>query len=139
MTALCLGRAASIARPDKVVGIRVEVDDLRSEGVWWSRGFGSVPCSSAVGCVEEDFVVGDEVGTIVRVFMVVECKEAVFRVDLRLAVTVVAGLPGCAPLVQRIPLEHLRALHTRIRQLHLPEQMFLKRRNDETICVAEAT
>ena len=93
MTALCLGRAASVARPDEVVGIRVEMDDLRSEGVWWSRGFGWVPCSSAVGCVKEGVGVGDEVGTVVRVFMVVECKEAVFRVDLRPAVTFVAGLP----------------------------------------------
>jgi len=93
MTALCLGRAASIARPDEVVGVRVEVDDLRSKGVWWSWGFGSDPCSSGVGCVEEGVGVGDEVGTVVRVFMVVEYKEAVFRVDLCPAVAFVAGLP----------------------------------------------
>jgi hypothetical protein len=92
MTALCLGRAASVASPDEVVGVRVEVDDLRSEGVWWSRGFGSDPCSSSVGCVE-GVGIGDEVGTVVRVFMVVDCKEAVFRVDLRPAVIFVAGLP----------------------------------------------
>ena len=74
MAASRLGQAASVACPDEAVGVRVEVDDLRSEGVWWSWGFGLVPCSSGVGYVEEGLGVGDEVGTVVRVFMVVERK-----------------------------------------------------------------
>jgi hypothetical protein len=56
-------------------------------------GFGWDPRSSGIGCLEEGAGVGGGVGTVVRVFMVVEYKEAVFRVDLRPAVTFVAGLP----------------------------------------------
>ena len=33
MAALRLGQAASVARPDEAVGVQVEVDDLRSEGI----------------------------------------------------------------------------------------------------------
>ena len=87
-----LGRAASLACPDEVVGGQVEVDDLRSEGVRWSWCIGLVPCSSGVHCVE-GVDVGDDVATVVRVFVVVERKEAVSRVNLRPAVTFVAGLP----------------------------------------------
>jgi len=49
--------------------------------MWWSWGFGSDPCSSGVRC-EEGVGISDEVGTVVCVFMVVECEEMVFRVDL---------------------------------------------------------
>ena len=34
MAAARLGLAASVAHPDEVVDVWVEVDDLRSEGVW---------------------------------------------------------------------------------------------------------
>jgi hypothetical protein len=59
----------------------------------WSRGFGWVPCLSGIGCVE-GVGVGDEVGTVVQVFMVVEYKEAVFRVDLRSMKRTRIVLPG---------------------------------------------
>jgi hypothetical protein len=42
MIASSLGRAAYVARSDEVVGIRVEVDDLRSEGIWWSRALAGI-------------------------------------------------------------------------------------------------
>jgi hypothetical protein len=60
--------------------------------VFLESGSGWVPSLSGISCVE-GVGVSDEVGTVVRVFMMVEYKEVVFRVDLRPAVTFVVGLP----------------------------------------------
>lgn len=84
----------STACPDEIVGLQwMEVQDLKPEGVWGKRRVKSVPRLSSVGGIVVCFALGDEIGSVVAVFVVVERNKLLVREQLRPSVTLVGGLP----------------------------------------------
>lgn len=94
MTVLASTLAVFITCPDKVVRNGVESQDLstkRVRGCWSSK---RVPRSPSISRIVKQVGIGDEVGTIRCVLVMVKGKEGVFREQLLPSIAFIAGLPN---------------------------------------------
>ena len=73
----------------------MESDDLGTKHVGRRRCLLGVPVSPGVSGVEEFVAVGDEVGAVVGVFVMIEGKDLAVWEELVPGVAFVGGLPHC--------------------------------------------